>query len=122
MKMDTRLIHAGFDSDPSTGAVTVPIYQTSTYKQEAVGKHKGYEYSRTGNPTRAVLEALIADLEGGVRGLAFASGLAALSSPSPAGPSRSTPVSRSGDWGANFARASSTIRVSPLRKKAWGAA
>ncbi|MFZ5826443.1 MAG: bifunctional cystathionine gamma-lyase/homocysteine desulfhydrase [Bacillota bacterium] len=79
MKIDTRLIHAGFDSDPSTGAVTVPIYQTSTYKQEAVGKHKGYEYSRTGNPTRAVLEELIADLEGGVRGLAFASGLAALS-------------------------------------------
>lgn len=79
MRLNTRLIHAGFDSDPGTGAVTVPIYQVSTYKQEAVGKHKGYEYSRTGNPTRAALEALIADLEGGVRGLGFASGLAALS-------------------------------------------
>ncbi len=79
MKFNTRLIHAGFDSDPTTGAVTVPIYQVSTYKQEAVGKHKGYEYSRTGNPTRAALEALIAELEGGARGLAFASGLAALS-------------------------------------------
>lgn len=79
MRFNTKLIHAGFDSDPSTGAVTVPIYQVSTYKQEAVGKHKGYEYSRTGNPTRAALEALIAELEGGSRGLAFASGLAALS-------------------------------------------
>jgi len=79
MKFNTKLIHAGFDTDPSTGAVTVPIYQVSTYKQEAVGKHKGYEYSRTGNPTRAALEALIAELEGGVRGLGFASGLAALS-------------------------------------------
>ena len=78
MKFATRLIHAGFDADPLTGAVTVPIYQVSTYKQEGVGRHKGYEYSRTGNPTRAVLEALIADLEGGARGLAFASGLAAL--------------------------------------------
>jgi cystathionine gamma-lyase / homocysteine desulfhydrase len=79
MKFTTKLIHAGFDSDPLTGAVTVPIYQVSTYKQEAVGKHKGYEYSRTGNPTRAALEALIAELEGGARGLGFASGLAALS-------------------------------------------
>ncbi len=79
MRFNTKLIHAGFDSDPATGAVTVPIYQVSTYKQEAIGKHKGYEYSRTGNPTRAALEALIADLEGGVRGLGFASGLAALS-------------------------------------------
>lgn len=78
-KFNTKLIHAGFDTDPSTGAVNVPIYQVSTYKQEAVGKHKGYEYSRTGNPTRAALEALIAELEGGVRGLGFASGLAALS-------------------------------------------
>lgn len=78
MKFTTKLIHAGFDSDPLTGAVTVPIYQVSTYKQEAIGKHKGYEYSRTGNPTRAALEALIAELEGGARGLGFASGLAAL--------------------------------------------
>jgi cystathionine gamma-lyase / homocysteine desulfhydrase len=79
MQFTTRLIHGGFDSDPLTGAVTVPIYQVSTYKQEAVGKHKGYEYSRTGNPTRAALETLIAELEGGVRGFGFASGLAALS-------------------------------------------
>jgi len=79
VKFTTKLIHAGFDSDPLTGAVTVPIYQVSTYKQEAIGKHKGYEYSRTGNPTRAALEAQIAELEEGARGLAFASGLAALS-------------------------------------------
>ncbi|HEY3367262.1 MAG TPA: bifunctional cystathionine gamma-lyase/homocysteine desulfhydrase [Symbiobacteriaceae bacterium] len=79
MRFGTKLIHGGFDTDPSTGAVTVPIYQVSTYKQEEVGKHKGYEYSRTGNPTRAALEALMAELEGGVRGFGFASGLAALS-------------------------------------------
>jgi cystathionine gamma-lyase/homocysteine desulfhydrase len=79
MRLNARLIHAGFVSDPTTGAVNVPIYQVSTYKQEAVGQHKGYEYSRTGNPTRTALESLIADLEGGSRGLAFASGLAALS-------------------------------------------
>jgi cystathionine gamma-lyase / homocysteine desulfhydrase len=78
VKFTTKLIHAGFDSDPLTGAVTVPIYQVSTYKQEAIGKHKGYEYSRTGNPTRAALEAQMAELEGGARGLGFASGLAAL--------------------------------------------
>lgn len=79
MRFNTKLIHAGFDGDPATGAVTVPIYQVSTFKQEAVGKHKGYEYSRSGNPTRAALEALIAELEGGVRGFGFASGLGALS-------------------------------------------
>jgi cystathionine gamma-lyase/homocysteine desulfhydrase len=79
VRFGTKLIHGGFDTDPSTGAVTVPIYQVSTYKQEEVGKHKGYEYSRTGNPTRAALEALMAELEGGVRGFGFASGLAALS-------------------------------------------
>lgn len=79
MHFNTKLIHAGFDTDPSTGAVNVPIYQVSIYKQEAVGKHKGYEYSRSGNPTRAALEALIAELEGGVRGFGFGSGLAALS-------------------------------------------
>jgi cystathionine gamma-lyase/homocysteine desulfhydrase len=78
MRLRSRLIHAGWDADPTTGAVNVPIYQVSTFKQEAVGKHKGYEYARTGNPTRAVLEALIADLEEGERGFAFASGLAAL--------------------------------------------
>lgn len=79
MRMKTRLVHGGITGDPHTGAVTVPVYLTSTYKQEGVGHHKGYEYSRTGNPTRAALEALIADLEGGVRGLAFSSGMAAFS-------------------------------------------
>ncbi|GEN33310.1 MULTISPECIES: bifunctional cystathionine gamma-lyase/homocysteine desulfhydrase [Aneurinibacillus] len=79
MRMKTKLIHGGIDGDPLTGAVNVPIYQVSTYKQEGVGKHKGYEYSRTGNPTRHAVESYIADIEGGVRGFAFASGMAALS-------------------------------------------
>jgi len=73
----TRAIHAGQDADPATGAVITPIYATSTYAQAAPGDHKGYEYSRSGNPTRAALEACLASLEGGERGLAFASGLAA---------------------------------------------
>ena len=73
----TRAIHAGQDADPATGATVVPIYATSTYTQEAPGKHKGYEYSRSGSPTRAALETCLAALEGGERGLAFASGLAA---------------------------------------------
>ncbi len=71
----TRAIHAGQDADPTTGATVVPIYATSTYTQEAPGKHKGYEYSRTGNPTRTALETCLAALEGGERCLAFASGL-----------------------------------------------
>jgi cystathionine gamma-lyase len=73
----TRAIHAGQDADPTTGATVVPIYATSTYTQAAPGDHKGYEYSRTGNPTRAALETCLAALEDGERGLAFASGLAA---------------------------------------------
>src|SRR5947199_7486574 len=73
----TRAIHAGQDADPATGATVVPIYATSTYTQAAPGQHKGYEYSRSGNPTRAALETCLASLEGGERGLAFASGLAA---------------------------------------------
>jgi cystathionine gamma-lyase len=73
----TRAIHAGQDADPATGATVVPIYATSTYTQEAPGRHRGYEYSRSGNPTRAALETCLAALEGGERGLAFASGLAA---------------------------------------------
>jgi cystathionine gamma-lyase len=73
----TRAIHAGQAPDPATGAVVVPIYQTSTFAQEAVGIHKGYEYSRSGNPTRAALESCLASLESGRYGLAFASGLAA---------------------------------------------
>lgn len=79
MRLKTRLIHGGIDGDPHTGAVSVPIYQVSTYKQEAIGQHKGFEYSRTGNPTRHALETYIAELEGGARGLAFGSGMAALS-------------------------------------------
>lgn len=76
---ETRAIHAGQSADPQTGAVSVPIYQTSTYAQEAVGKNKGYEYSRTHNPTRTALEECIASLEGGADtyGLAFSSGMAA---------------------------------------------
>ncbi len=73
----TRAIHAGQEPDPATGATIVPIYATSTYTQAAPGQHKGYEYSRSGNPTRTALETCLAALEGGERGLAFASGLAA---------------------------------------------
>lgn len=80
MRAKTKLIHAGIVGDETTGAVSTPIYQVSTYKQEAVGKFKGYEYSRTGNPTRHALEVLISELEGGVAGFAFASGMAATSS------------------------------------------
>lgn len=74
---ETRAIHAGQDPDPQTGAVIVPIYQTSTYAQEALGVHRGYEYSRTDNPTRQALQTCMAALEGGRYGLAFASGMAA---------------------------------------------
>ena len=74
---ETLAIHAGQEPDPTAGAVTVPVFQTSTFAQEAVGKHKGYEYARTGNPTRTALETCLAALEGGAWGLAFASGMAA---------------------------------------------
>ena len=77
MRFETRAIHEGQAPDSLTGAVIVPVYQTSTYQQEAVGKHKGYEYSRTGNPTRHALELALASLEEGAHGLAFASGVAA---------------------------------------------
>ncbi|MDS1030230.1 PLP-dependent aspartate aminotransferase family protein [Bacillota bacterium LX-D] len=77
-RIETRLIHGGIDGDPRTGAVSVPIYQTSTYRQKAFGQSPEYEYSRTGNPTREALEKLIAELEGGTHGFAFASGMAAL--------------------------------------------
>src|SRR5882757_2241753 len=73
----TQAIHVGQAADTATGATVVPIYATSTYTQEAPGKHKGFEYSRSGNPTRAALETCLSALEGGERGLAFASGLAA---------------------------------------------
>ncbi len=82
-RFDTLAIHAGQPPDPATGAIMVPIYQTSTYVQEGLGKHKGYEYSRTGNPTRTALEVCLAALEGvdlgqATYGLAFASGMAAI--------------------------------------------
>lgn len=77
MRFETKAIHAGQDPDPATGAAVVPIYQTSTYVQEEVGKHKGYEYSRTRNPTRTALETALAALEGASHGLAFGSGMAA---------------------------------------------
>jgi cystathionine gamma-synthase len=77
MEFETRAIHAGQEPDPATGAVITPIYQTSTYVQEEVGKHKGYEYSRAANPTRTALETALASLEGAEHGLAYSSGLGA---------------------------------------------
>ncbi len=77
MRFETQAIHAGQDPDPATGAVMTPIYQTSTFAQQGIGRHRGYEYARTGNPTRTALEACLAALEGGTQGLAFASGMAA---------------------------------------------
>jgi cystathionine beta-lyase/cystathionine gamma-synthase len=79
MKWDTRLIHEGQEPDPLTGSVNVPVYLTSTYAQSAPGKAKGFVYSRTGNPTRAVLERVLGRLEGGAGALAFSSGLSAAS-------------------------------------------
>jgi cystathionine beta-lyase/cystathionine gamma-synthase len=76
--LDTLAIHAGQEPDPSTGAIMTPIYQTSTFVQSAPGEHKGYDYSRSGNPTRTALEELIAAIEKGQYGLAFSSGLAAI--------------------------------------------
>ena len=76
--IESALIHGGIYGDKQTGAVNVPIYQTSTYEQRGLGENTGWEYSRTGNPTRAALEALIAELEGGKAGFAFGSGMAAI--------------------------------------------
>ena len=78
MKFETKVIHAGQDPDPRTGAVMTPIYATSTYAQSSPGEHKGYDYARTRNPTRDALEACLAALEGGRAGFAFASGMAAI--------------------------------------------
>jgi len=77
MRFETKAIHAGQEPEPAYGSVNVPIYQTSTYAQEAVGKHKGYDYARTANPTRTALESALAALEGGFGAVAFASGMAA---------------------------------------------
>ena len=70
MRTETRILHK-LPNDPLTGAVSVPIYQTSTFEQEAPGVHKGFDYSRTNNPTRQAFEELLAELEGGTRGIAF---------------------------------------------------
>jgi cystathionine gamma-synthase len=78
MDFETRAIHEGQEPDPATGAVVVPIYQTSTYAQEAVGQHKGYDYSRVANPTRTALQMCLASLESAEHGVAFASGMAAV--------------------------------------------
>ena len=78
MKFNTKVIHAGIHPDPATGAIMTPIYQTSTYVQKEIGVHKGFEYSRTGNPTRAALESNLAALESGKYGACFGSGLAAI--------------------------------------------
>src|SRR5918996_6316858 len=78
MGFATTAVHTGSEPDESTGAVTVPIYQTSTYAQDALGKNKGYEYARTQNPTRSAVERNLAALEGGRFGFAFASGMAAI--------------------------------------------
>ncbi|MBT2599181.1 MULTISPECIES: bifunctional cystathionine gamma-lyase/homocysteine desulfhydrase [unclassified Oceanobacillus] len=80
MRDKTKMIHGGVTSDERTGAVSVPIYQVSTYKQDGPGEHRGYEYSRTGNPTRYALETVIAELEEGNAGFAFGSGMAAITS------------------------------------------
>src|SRR3954454_2456627 len=75
--LGTKMIHAGAEPDPSTGAIMTPIYQTSTYVQQSPGMHKGYEYARSQNPTRFALERAVAEIENGKYGLAFSSGVAA---------------------------------------------
>src|SRR5213595_3065378 len=77
MDFETRAIHAGPEPDPATGAIVTPIYQTSTYVQEAVGEHKGYDYSRGANPTRTALQIALSSLESAEHGIAFSSGLGA---------------------------------------------
>src|SRR6266566_668571 len=77
VRFETRAIHAGQEPEPAYGSVNVPIYQTSTFAQEAVGKHRGYEYARTGNPTRTALQQALAALEEGEGALCFSSGMAA---------------------------------------------
>jgi cystathionine beta-lyase/cystathionine gamma-synthase len=77
MDFETRAIHAGQEPDPATGAIITPIYQTSTFVQEAVGEHKGYDYARVANPTRTALQVALASLENAAHGIAFSSGLGA---------------------------------------------
>src|SRR5689334_11312585 len=78
MKFDTKVVHAGQEPDPRTGAVMTPIYATSTYAQSSPGEHTGFDYGRTRNPTRDALEACVAELESGTAGFAFSSGMAAI--------------------------------------------
>ena len=78
MKFGTKTVHAGVEPDPSTGAIMTPIFQTSTYVQASPGDHKGFEYSRTHNPTRTALEKSLAALENGKEAICYASGLAAI--------------------------------------------
>ena len=78
MKFGTKVIHAGIEPDPGTGAIMTPIFQTSTYVQSSPGKHQGFEYGRTQNPTRTALENNLAALENGTKGICFSSGLAAM--------------------------------------------
>ncbi len=78
MKFGTKVIHAGIEPDSATGAIMTPIYQTSTYAQESPGKHKGFAYARSQNPTRTALEANLAALENGARAICFGSGMAAI--------------------------------------------
>src|SRR5438046_7326921 len=100
----TRTIHAGQEPDPSTGAIMTPIYATSTYVQESPGKHKGFDYSRSINPTRLAYEKCVADLESGTRGWAFASGLAAMATAPDALDSGSHVVASDDLYGETFRR------------------
>ena len=99
---ETRVIHAGQSPDPSTGAIMPPIFQTSTYVQSSPGVHKGYEYSRSQNPTREALERCVADLEGGRRGYAFASGLAGMSTVLELLPAQSHIIASDDLYGGSF--------------------
>ena len=107
---DTLCIHAGQEPDPATGAVVTPIYQTSTYVQESLGRNKGYEYARTQNPTRAALEANLAAIESGRAGFAFAPGMAATDAVLT--PPPSSTVNRAGSPSATCAAAALTAAVS----------
>src|SRR4030095_16661230 len=108
MKLDedvhfsTLCIHAGQEPDPSTGAIITPIFQTSTYVQDALGQHKGYEYARTQNPTRTALEANLAAIEAGRGALAFASGMAAIAPVASLPPSADHVVVTDNPYGGTF--------------------
>src|SRR5258707_4387795 len=111
--MANRTIHAGQEPDPSAGAIMTPIYATSTYVQESPGKHKGFDYSRSINPTRLAYEKCIADLESGTRGWAFASGLAAIATALDALESGSHVVASDDLYGGKFPLFEKIRRRSP---------